>query len=152
MTTKILNLNDIKIEELVGPINGNVIDIDFQRLNVDAWSLKELADAIDETLNTNLEEGSLQDKITFFNFTIKDDVNEEDFLILTNLIITHLISKIATSERREREYRLGVPTTLSDLNLNVVNIKRLINYKCRVNKFNLHIETADHLNYYNMVE
>ena len=79
-------------------------------------------------------------------FTIKGDFDlikedaEEDIVFfeitLVNLFITHMINK---EVQLDREYRLGIPKSISGASLGVLVLKDLINKKIRFPIFNVEI-------------
>lgn len=75
--------------------------------------------------------------------TVADDEDTGDFLTLVNIIDAVFFDVLCTNERRDREWRLDVPPTLKNLKISMGQLKNAVNYKTKIDKFNLVVKYKD---------
>lgn len=140
---KIINLEDLKIE----PVKGEYVTVstDIGYIDLDK-SLLEINTHIKELFTKTLQQ--YVDNTTFnvpvlFQFDVKatKDFNTEDIKSTVDIILSCFSSLFSSKEKRDRESRFGLNylpdfETIKD---NQVHVMRMINYKTKVEKFNLMI-------------
>lgn len=88
------------------------------------------------------------DKNNIYNFNINinctTDYEPDDFLSFVLVILSSFFNAIKTREPRKREKRLDAPTNLIDsVHCNRIQLKNVINYESKVEKFQLKISLND---------
>ena len=88
------------------------------------------------------------DKKNIYNFKVDihcvEDYKPDDFLSFVLVILSSFFNAIKTREPRKREKRLDVPTNLIDsVHCNRIQLKNIINYESKVEKFQLKISLND---------
>lgn len=79
-----------------------------------------------------------------YNFIINNkDINDENFISLTNLIVSCFFECIITANGRPRERRLDVPKKLQNAHASQGLLKRAVNFQTTIDNFNLTIDCDD---------
>lgn len=145
-----IDLNKIQI---VKEKNFNILDINLTNLN---WqeSIFDLADQLKAIVKESIKDIDFT-TATRFNFIIADSDNPitqtTDFESITNVILTVFCGVITQNKGRPREHRLDMPWQFVDVNIKRNLIKKLVNYKTLVNKFNITICSTNFF-YYSIEE
>ena len=140
-----VNLNTLKIETTTpdDKIMVNVAIVPYndtetissQWLNTRA-AVKKAFDPIDRPTRPHKFE---------FEVATEDELSLEAFESAVKLILTaafeELVGRLGLG--RPREYRLDVPENLKTVNCNMTLLKRAINYKTTVDKFQIEIYSGD---------
>ena len=77
------------------------------------------------------------------NMLCATDEETEAFLGAVNIILTSFFNHIILDEGRKREHRLGVPEKISQIKMSYSLLKKAINQKTKINKFNIIIQYKD---------
>ena len=146
---------DLDKIQIVKEKNFNILDINLKDLN---WqeSIFNIADQIKTIVKESIKDIDFT-TATRFNFIIADGEADSpitqtaDFESITNVILTVFCDAIAQNEGRPREHRLDMPWQFADVNIKRSLIKKLVNYKTLINKFNIVIRSTNFF-YYSIVE
>lgn len=144
---------DLDKIQIVKEKNFNILDINLTNLN---WqeSIFDLADQLKEIVKESIRDIDFT-TATRFNFIIADSdspiTQTTDFESITNVILTVFCGAIAQNKGRAREHRLDMPWQFADVNIKRSLIKKLVNYKTLVNKFNIVIRSTNFF-YYSIAE
>lgn len=144
---------DLDKIQIVKEKNFNILDINLTNLN---WqeSIFDLADQLKVIVKESIKDIDFT-TATRFNFIIADSDNPitqtTDFESITNVILTVFCGAIAQNKGRTREHRLDMPWQFADVNIKRSLIKKLVNYKTLVNKFNIVIRSTNFF-YYSIAE
>lgn len=130
---------DLDKIQIVREKNFNILDINLKDLN---WH--ESIFSLMEQITTIVKE-SIKDldcsTATRFNFIIADQddpiTQTTDFESITNVILMVFCIEITRSEGRPREHRLDMPLQFADVNMKRSLIKKLVNHKTILDKFNI---------------
>ena len=157
---KVINLSDLKIENLEGEhftlvTNLECPDLDDSLVNIDKY--------IYSTIRKNFEnyvEGHTITKPIVFEFVVNTSgvkLDEYDIKSIVDIILGSFNRLLVETERRNREYRFGL-TYIPDFNQikdTQLHIMKMINYKTKFDTFNVIIkfETGDSdIYYYNLID
>lgn len=157
---KVINLSDLKIENLEGEhftlvTNLECPDLDDSLVNIDKY--------IYNTIRKNFEsyiEGNTITKPIVFEFDVNASgakLDEYDIKSVVDIILGSFNRLLVETERRNREYRFGL-TYIPDFNQikdTQLHIMKMINYKTKFDTFNVVIkfETGDSdIYYYNLID
>ena len=141
---KVINLKDLKVEEYKGESAYIVMSIDTPNLDL------PLID-FDAALQTSIY-GQLNKytEYTFnipviFDFVLENfDGDEIDFKVIVDCILSILNQWFVNGkERREWEYRFGLPEQFSSVADTQLHLMKMINYETRFDSFSVQIKTED---------
>ena len=144
---------DLDKIQIVKEKNFNILDINLKDLN---WqdSIFNLADQIGVIVKDSIKDLDCS-TATRFNFIIVDQddpvTQTADFESITNVILTVFCSAIACNEGRPREHRLDIPWQFTDVNIKRSLIKKLVNHKTILDKFNIAVHSTNFF-YHSIVE
>lgn len=130
---------DLDKIQIVKEKNFNILDINLKGLN---WheSIFNLADQISAIVKEGIKDIN-PTTATRFNFIIADQddpiTQTADFESITNVILMVFCTAILQNEGRPREHRLDMPWQFADVNIKRNWIKKLVNYKTILDKFNI---------------
>lgn len=157
---KVINLSDLKLENLEGEHCTLVINMECPNLDN---SIVENDKAIYGTLRRNFEE--YIDDYTFnkpvlfqVNVQVAEKLDEYDIKSLVDMILSSFNVLFVEKERRKRDYRFGLTyiPEFSQIKDTQLHIMKMVNYKTKVDTFNLVIkfetEGTDDVYYYSLVD
>ena len=136
---------DLDKIQIVKEKNSNILDINLKDLN---WheSIFNLADQINAIVKESIKDLDCS-TATRFNFIIADQddpiTQTADFESITNVILTVFCGAIAQNEGRPREHRLDMPWQFADVNIKRNLIKKLVNYKTTIDRFNIAVRSTN---------
>lgn len=156
---KFINLDTLKIEESG---DNNLVLIKTVKLHglKKNKGIKSFFNEVREELSTqiNWEDGvENTNDIVYFDIVYDGKMaadDEDDIRYIINIVIGAFVEEMIDGENRigrSREHRLGVPDSFNELYLSVMNIKKLINYKTKVDKFILNIRSVNNEFIYNAI-
>lgn len=158
---KVINLSDLKIENLEGECINLVMNIEYPNLDE---SVIDIYKSIYNVLRRNFEEYINEyvfNKPVLFQIIVNNcgnKLDEYDIKSVVDMILSSFNMLLVEKERRNREYRFGL-TYIPDFN-NIkdtqLHIMKMINYKTKVDTFNLVIrfetEGTEEVYYYNLID
>lgn len=141
-----LDLEDLKVVKSFKFENvGIASDIDI--LNSNITELKNhfniQTDALFASINNAIETCFYYYIGEQYSMLCATDEETEAFLGVVNTILVSFFDYIILDEGRKREHRLGVPEKLSQIKMSYSLLKKAINQKTKINKFNIIIKYKD---------
>ena len=139
----VINLEEMKQEKIYN-YETREIDIPFTLTEAYDMNVSKFKEAVKNTIDKETL-SSLTDYC--FNIRLDNDLSadeEEDAIVCISELITNTFFQIITTEEdRNREYRLDLPDNLTVLNMNRLYLKKAINYKTSIDKFQISIKFGD---------
>lgn len=139
----VINLEEMKQEKIYN-YETREINIPITLTEAYDMNVSKFKEIIKDTINKeNLS--SLTDYC--FNIKLDDNLSTDEeveaIVCVSELITNTFFQTITTEEGRNREYRLDLPDNLTVLNMNRLYLKKAINYKTLIDKFQISIKFGD---------
>lgn len=132
---KLFNWNTLSYEKFaktdVAYITVN-LPIDYETMPYMEYYIK-----LKQCIDTLLQDKLSNDIPIFIEFNVQEDV---DLIALGLSVSAILVQNLVTSERRDREYRLGAPNNTYKMLITEMLIKALTNYKSKLNTFGFELK------------
>lgn len=143
----VINLEEMK-QEKIHNYETREINIPITLTEAYDMNVSKFKEIIKDTINKeNLS--SLTDYC--FNIKLDDNLSTDEeveaIVCISELITNTFFQTITTEEDRNREYRLDLPDNLTVLNMNRLYLKKAINYKTLIDKFQISIKFGDKFNF-----
>ena len=156
---KLINLDTLKIEDSgEKPVLVKTVILHGLNKNKGIKSFfNEIREELSDQINWENGVKNTSDTVYFdivYDGKISAAEDEDDIRYIINIIIGAFVEEMIDGENRvgrSREHRLGVPESFKGLYLSVMNIKKLINYKTKVDKFILNIRASGNEFIYNAI-
>lgn len=157
---KVINLSDLKLENLEGEhltlvINIECPDLDNSMIEND----KTIYSVLRKNFEQYIDEYTITKPVLFqINVQSAAKLDEYDIKTLVEMILSSFNVLLVEKERRNREYRFGLTyiPEFSKIRDTQLHIMKMINYKTKVDTFNLvikfEIEGNEDVYYYNLVD
>jgi hypothetical protein len=139
----VINLEEMKQEKIY---NYETREINIPITLTEAYDMN--VSKFKEMIKNAINKENLS-SLTDYCFNIKLDDNlsadeeVEAIVCVSELITNTFFQTITTEEDRNREYRLDLPDNLTVLNMNRLYLKKAINYKTLIDKFQISIKFGD---------
>lgn len=158
---KIINLNDLKIENLEGEhftlvTNLKCPDLDDSLVNIDNYIYNTISKSIEKHI-----EGYTITKPIVFEFIVNTSgvkFDECDIKSVVDIILGSFNRLLVERERRNREYRFGLTYIpyFNQIKDTQLHIMKMVNYKTKFDTFNVVIrfetDNSEEVYYYNLVD
>ncbi len=158
---KVINLNNLKIENLEGEhftlvTNLECPDLDDSLVNINKY--------VDDTIRKNFEnyiEGHTITKPIVFEFVVNTSgikFDECDIKSVVDIILGSFNRLFVKTERRNREYRFGLTYIpyFNQIKDTQLHIMKMVNYKTKFDTFNVVIkfetDNPEEVYYYNLID
>ena len=143
----VINLEEMKQEKIY---NYETREIDIPLTLAEAYDMN--VSKFKEAIKNIIDKENLSSLTDYcFNIGLDDSLStdeEEDAIVCISELITNtFFQTIITEEDRNREYRLDLPDNLTVLNMNRLYLKKAINYKTLIDKFQISIKFDDKFNF-----
>ena len=150
---KLLDLNNLQVVDKKDVVVLHAINHILVKNNDRLFDLAAVATEICQQLAQQINDGN-KDKPLLFDVLLQTDggINTETFNTISDVILSTL-SRVLISRgksKSDREYRLRVPQELSEVNMQNITLKRLINADPIVKCFTIRI-TSDLYSYFMIV-
>ena len=136
----VINLEEMKQEKIYN-YETRVINIPITLAEAYDMNISKFKEIIKNIINKE-DLSSLTDYC--FNIELDDNLSADEeveaIVCISELITNTFFQTITTEEDRNREYRLDLPDNLTVLNMNRLYLKKAINYKTLIDKFQISIK------------
>ena len=156
---KVINLSDLKLENLEGEYFTFVINMNYPDLDGRFMESDRTIHSIMRKNFEGLEDRTFDKPVLFqINVQTKEKVDEYDIKFVVDMILSSFNVLMVEKERRNREYRFGLTyiPEFNEIKDTQLHIMKMINYKTKVNIFNLVIkfecEGTEDVYYYSLVD
>ena len=150
---KLLDLNKLQVVEVKNVEVLHAVNHILVKNNDRLFDLAAVATEVCQQLVIQINDDN-KDKPLLFDILLETDggINTETFNTISDVILSTL-SRVLISKgksKNDREYRLSVPQELSEVNMQNITLKRLINADPLVKCFTIRI-TSDLYSYFMIV-
>lgn len=150
---KLLNLNNLQVVDKKDVVVLHAINHILVKNNDRLFDLAAIATEVCQQLEQQITDDN-KDKPLLFDILLETDggINPETFNTISDIILSTLSRMLIAKgkSKNDREYRLRVPQELSEVNIQNITLKRLINADPVVKCFTIRI-TSDLYSYFMIV-
>ena len=138
---QLIDLNNLKIVDSADVEGCEILECEFVTNNLLAQPVATVAERLNGAIKKFLNHiEPVVDRNYYFRLIWTDEsFSASDVQYAQELLAEFFASGLITGEKREREQRLALPSSLEDVNLSYVKVMRLVNEVTLVNCFGFEV-------------